>query len=187
MRSTTWAVKCAVMMVALGMSGLVGCGSEQPEMYRVAVDVSPLTSLPASCYVDGRAPNSGNRTEGVMLPGQWLLWKGIDEQRYLEPGDFSLQLGDAGEVQLNGLGLNGRVGEEMVYGSELVRVFSEQTRRQQIVVRFDELGASMKGRMELSLSCSAGTLPCPPDCSVTLPFSGRRLDVDAETLYFANN
>jgi hypothetical protein len=156
-------------------------------MYRVAIDVQPLAQLPASCYRPGNAPSTGNRNDGVVLPTQWLLWKGLEEARYLEPGSFGVQLGDAGEVQLDGLGLEGRVGEERVYGSELVRVFAEQTVTQQITVTFTELGAAAQGTMELSLRCTAGTLPCPPDCSVSLPFSGRRLDVDAETLYFASN
>jgi hypothetical protein len=182
MRSSTW-----VVMVGLALTGLLGCGSEQPELYRVAVDVKPLVALPGSCYQTGNAPPSGNRNDGVVLPIQWMLWTGLDEHRYLEPGSFSVRLGDAGEVGLNGLGLEGRVGDESVFGSELVRVFPEQTITQQVTITFTELGATAQGTMELSLRCTPGSVPCPPDCSVSLPFNARRLDVDAEALYFAGN
>jgi hypothetical protein len=184
MRSSTW-----VVMAGLAVAGLLGCGSEQPELYRIALDVDPLATLPGTCYRDGNTPPSGNRNDGIMLPTQWILWKGFDGARYLEPGNLSVQLGDAGQAELNGLGLEGRVGEDKVFGSELVRNFGDATLTQRIVITFAELGAEAKGTMELSLACTSipGSLPCPPNCSATLPFSGRRLDVDADALYLVGN
>ena len=89
MRSIKW----AVAVVAVG--SLLGCDNSQPSIYRVAMDRLTVQTIPTTCYRrDAAAHHAPPRQDDE--PGrqkQWVVWKGLDETVYLEPGAINYALG----------------------------------------------------------------------------------------------
>jgi hypothetical protein len=171
LRSTLWAV-AAVMA-----GGMMGCG-EQPRYYRVSIDTSPLSNLPASCYRSGTVPTPNDRTSNVVDVGQWIIWEGVDDRKYLQVGDIDYELGDA-DVRIT-------EGDAIVSSEDddkttfvVERTQTDPARTSRATYTFDKLGATIEGALGLSYTCT-GSTSCAPGCDATLRFVGRQLDVDPE-------
>ena len=166
-RSTLWAV-AAVMA-----GGLLGCG-EQPRYYRVAIDASPLDNLPSTCYRSGTPPTE--KTTNVVDVGQWVIWDGTNDQKYLQVGDIDYALGDARVRITTGDAIVSTAGEKGKTTFATERTQADPTRSSKATYVFDKLGGTVEGTLSLSYSCSGSG--CDPNCDASLHFVGRQLDVN---------
>ncbi len=168
MRSTLWTV-AAVMG-----GGLLGCGG-QPKYYRVAIDSSRLADVPSSCYRSGSVPEADDKTNNVVDVGQWIIWDGVDGQKYLQVGDINYALGDAPVNITAGDAIVNTEAGKLTFTIERVRTNPSSTAR--ATYTFDNLGDTAKGTLALSYVCS-GSTACAPNCEASVPFVGRRLEID---------
>jgi hypothetical protein len=168
LRSTLYGVAAVVM------GGLLGCGG-QPSYYRVAIDRSPLENLPDSCYSSGSAPAPTDRTTNAVDVGQWIIWDGVEDRKYLQVGNITYGLGSS-QVQINAGDAYVSTGDAKKTTFVIERTQTGPNRTMKATYTFDKLGETAEGTLELSHTCS-GT-GCTPDCAATLRFVGRRLDVD---------
>jgi hypothetical protein len=164
-RSMLWAVTTLVA------GSLWGCG-QQPRYYRVAIDTAPLSQLPSSCYTSGVVPPE--RTTNVVEVGQWILWDGVEERKYLQVGDIDYELGDAYRLRISDGDALVSTGEEDKLTFTTERFLFNPTRTFRAIYTFDELGESPEGTLSLSSQCT-GTGCNQPNCEATLTFVGRRL------------
>ncbi len=167
MRSTLW------VLGAVMVGGMMGCG-QQPRYYRVAIDTSPLNNLTPSCYSDNTVPTD-DRTANVVDVGQWIIWDGVEDRKYLQVGDVDYELGDAQVRIIAGDAIVSSEADKPTFTAERTQTGPNRTSR--ATYTFDKLGETVEGTLALSFSCSAPT-GCPPNCEASLPFVGRRLDVD---------
>jgi hypothetical protein len=167
MRSMLWAV-AAVMA-----GGLVGCG-EQPRYYRVAIERAPLNNLPTSCYRSGTVPTD-DKTNNAVDVGQWIIWDGVEGQKYLQVGDIDYRLGDARVFIGEGDAIVSTEADEPTFIIERTQTNPNRTSR--ATYTFEKLGDTLEGTLALSYACSGGT-GCDPNCDASLRVVGRRLDVD---------
>jgi hypothetical protein len=166
LRSTLYVVTAVVA------GGLLGCG-EQPKYYRVAIDRSPLDTVPDACYTSGAAPS--DRTTNVVDVGQWIIWDGVEDRKYLQVGNINYQLGSS-QVLIQGDAIVS-TGDDKKPTFTVERTQNNPNRTSRATYTFEELGDTVEGTLALSFSCN-GT-GCTPGCDATLSFSGRRLDVDS--------
>jgi hypothetical protein len=168
MRSTLYAV--AAVMVG----GMMGCG-EQPRYYRVSIDRSPLGLLPGSCYSSGSPPAVTDRTTNIVDVGQWIIWDGVEGQKYLQVGTIDYRLGDS-RVQLSeGDAIVSTEADEPTFTIERTQTNPNRTSR--ATYTFEKLGETAEGTIALSYECG-GPTGCDPTCNASLRFVGRRLDID---------
>ncbi|WP_257457477.1 hypothetical protein [Archangium lipolyticum] len=167
---------CVAMAVAAG--GLLGCG-EQPKYYRVAIDRSPLDEVSGACYSSGEGPS--DRTTNVVDVGQWIIWDGVDDRKYLQVGNINYQLGSS-QVLIQGDALVS-TGDAKKPTFTAERTQANPSRTSRATYTFDKLGETVEGTLALSFSCTGPG--CTPGCDATLRFEGRRLDVDP-TLQVSN-
>ena len=169
MRSTLYAV--AAVMVG----GMMGCG-EQPRYYRVSIDRAPLANLPTSCYRSGTVPTD-DRTTSVVDVGQWIIWDGVEDRKYLQVGDIDYVLGDAQVRITAGDAIVSSEADKPTFTAERTQTGPNRTSR--ATYTFEKLGDTVEGTLALSYACS-GTTGCDPNCDASLRFVGRRLAVDPE-------
>ncbi len=168
LRSTLCAVSAVLAM------GLMGCG-EQPQYYRVSIDRSPLGNVPSSCYSSGTAPSPNDRTTNIVDVAQWVIWDGVDGQKYLQVGDINYALGDA-RVDIDvGDAIVSTEGDKPTFTVE--RMQTGPNRVSRATFTFDKLGDTLQGKLALSYECT-GTTTCPPACNTSLDFVGRRLTAE---------
>ena len=168
MRSTLYAV--AAVMVG----GLMGCG-EQPRYYRVSIDRAPLGNLPGTCYSSGTPPTNDDRTNNVVDVGQWILWDGVEDRKYLQVGDIDYRLGDARVQLTEGDAIVSAEADKPTFTIERTQTGPNRTSR--ATYTFDKVGDTLEGSLALSYTCSGGT-GCAPNCEASLRFVGRRVNVD---------
>jgi hypothetical protein len=178
----------SMLCVAVAVGGLMGCGQEQ-KYYRVAVDLSPLRNLPASCYNSGTTPAPTTIT--TQDTQQWILWDGVEDRKYLEVGGVNYTLGSA-SVSISGDALvSTGEGDKTTFVAE--RTLVDPNRTQRATYTFDNEGGLfagdvIEGSISLVSTCAAsGTNTCnqPANCEATLRFSGRR--IDAEPMLLVNS
>lgn len=167
MRSTL----CAVAAVMVG--GLMGCG-EQPKYYRVSIDRSPLNNLPTSCYRSGTVPTD-DRTNNVVDVAQWVIWDGVENQKYLQVGNVDFRLGDARVNIPDGDAIVSTEAKAPTFTIERTQTGPNRTSR--ATYTFDKLGETAEGTISLSYACS-GSTGCDPNCDASLRFVGRRLSAE---------
>lgn len=168
MRSTLYAV--AAVMVG----GLMGCG-QQPQYYRVSIDRAPLANLPASCYSSGTVPTD-DRTVNAVDVGQWVIWDGVEDRKYLQVGDIDYRLGDARVQLTEGDAILSTEADKPTFTLERTQTGPNRTTR--ATYTFDKLGETAEGSVALSYACSGGT-GCAPNCDASLRFVGRRVNADS--------
>jgi len=169
LRSTLCAV--AAMMTV----GMMGCG-EQPKYYRVSIDRSPLSSMPGSCYSSGTAPTPNDRTTNTVDVEQWVLWDGVEDQKYLAVGDVTYALGDA-LVDIDvGDAIVSTKADKPTFTAERTRTGPNRVSR--ATYTLDKVGETLQGTIALSYECTGSTGCAVANCSASLNFVGRRLTAE---------
>ena len=78
MRSLKWAV------AVVAASSLLGCGGDQPSIYRVAIQRLTAENTPSSCYRTGQAPTViADKATNLVDQQQWVIWNGVEDAIYL--------------------------------------------------------------------------------------------------------
>ncbi len=174
------AVKIAVVFAAL--VGAVGCNTGQPRTYRIAIDASPLGSLPPSCYRNNTV--STLRTIGTNLRAetQWVVWDGVENKQYLDIGNFSVTMGDAERVDVGDM----IEGQDRVFSGQLVEQKLPDpnsqytyTKTLSLTISFEDMSATAKGTIDANsqYTCtSCVNNDNKVNCAVKLNFVGRRVD-----------
>jgi hypothetical protein len=167
MRSILWTV--------VGATSLLGCGL-QPQHYRVAIDESPLQELPSTCYRTGEVP--ADRTNNVVDVQQWSVWEGVEDRKYLQVGNLNYRLGDAYNISINGDAvISQEKADKPTFVAERVDVELDRTITTRATYTLDSQGETLEGTLALSSSCEGANCDRPA-CEATVPFVGRRLDVE---------
>ena len=175
MHLTKWTIALAVASLAT-----LPCGGGQPRYYRVSINRAPLENLPASCYAGGVVPTNTDKSTNVVDLQQWSVWDGTDGKLFLVVGDLSsFTLGNAERVRINGEAIEGGP----TSFTEVREVVNPQrTTKTTATVSFTELSGTAKGTLTLNseTTCTnCGT----PTCGVSLPFAGRKLEVNPLMVY----
>ncbi|HYO65831.1 MAG TPA: hypothetical protein VEU33_07100 [Archangium sp.] len=178
-------MKLRSMLCAVGAVmtvGMMGCG-EQPQYYRVSIDRSPLGRMPSSCYGSGTAPTPNDRTPNPVDVAQWVLWDGVEGQKYLEVNNIDYDLGDVRVDIEEGDAIVSTEADKPTFTVERMQTGPNRTSR--ATYTLDKVGETLEGTLALSYECT-GTTGCPvANCSASLPFVGRR--VSAESMIVVNN
>lgn len=175
MNVARFALAAAVTLV------FTACG-EDGKYYRLAIDATPLNSLPASCFADGQVPDPGQSTENLYRQGTVLAWDGADGAQYLDIGDFgSFDMGDAPTVRIVGL----IKGSKNTFTAARIDENGTEVRRQDLTFNFTDMGATAKGTItaKSTVTCTGCGIP---SCEASLPFQGRRFDPDELTITGVN-
>lgn len=177
------------MLAAVVAAGAIGCNSGQPRIYRIAIDPSPLTSLPPSCY-QGNAVST-LRTIGTNLRSevQWVVWDGTEGKQYLDLGAFAVKLGDADTVTVGSM----IEGQDRVFSGQLVEQKLPDpnsqytyTKTLSLVVTWDDMGAAPRGTIDASsmYTCtSCNNNDNKVNCAAKFNFVGRRIDTAQNSEY----
>ncbi len=189
------------LAVAAATVALFGCNTGQPRINGVAVDVSPLFALPATCFSNNEIVGGSQRATVTNWRSEtdWVIWDGVnaagETKQYLDLGEGqTFQLGDADPVTVIGV-IEGA--DNVFMGNQQVTRLPDannnnysNVRTKTITVTFEEQGTSPKGTIDLvsnytCTNCAPGELEQPGNktCSARLNFVGRRIDVDQQTSY----
>jgi hypothetical protein len=156
------------------LSVLAGCGGEGLRRYRVAVDPSPLSALPASCFQGGVLPPQRVVDRNLYQDFVWTVWEAGRDRVFLEleSPEGGWRLGDAPAVALDGALLGDGetfAAERVVVGpggqeleSTALRVVFEQAR-----------GPVSLGVLELKSRCATCAEGRPLSCEARLAFTAR--------------
>jgi hypothetical protein len=169
------------------------CNNGQPRLYKVAVDMSPLSPVTDStCYFDNTAPNVAVTTTDLRTEQQWVVWDANDSDgkplEYLDPGEQKARMGNSPSIDFHDTietttqgTFTGTVRSTQAFGMEYT-----ETRQGTLTVAFSDQGASPTGTLTFrsEYDCTSGMQACPADnpssdyhsCSVTLNFTARRID-----------
>lgn len=176
-----------LLAIILALLGLSACGGDnQPHIYRIAINKTPLQALPQTCF-NRSPPNVTPDTDlatSFFAEQQWTIWKGDADKRYLALGDMSeFKLGDADRVQLSG-----DIIEEGPQGFSTQRTLVDsngsRTRVYTATAVFAKEGDVAQGTLFLKSTCNICTVV---SCEVTLDFNGRRLEAYPEVTYSAGS
>lgn len=187
------------LAVAAAAVALFGCNTGQPRIYRVAVDESPLRTLPPACFSNNEIVG-GTERETVTNwreETEWVIWDGVnsagDTKQFLDLGEGqSFPLGDAQPVTVVGV-IEGA--DNVFVGTQTVSLLPDannysNVRTKTITVTFEEQGAAPKGTIDLvsnytCTNCAMGETEQKgnKNCSTRLNFVGRRIDVSQQTFY----
>lgn len=146
--------------------------------YRVAIDLSPLQSLPAGCWQNGDVPPS-TTTSTMKRESLWSIWDVAGGKSFLDMGAANFQLGDADPVVVSGL----IEGQNLAFsGSTLQRskldagAAIDESAEQSIVVTFSDRTDTPTGSLALSSTYSSNPPVAgrPSSCSASLPFVAKR-------------
>ncbi|WP_407740145.1 hypothetical protein [Hyalangium sp.] len=178
-------MKWAVAVVAA--SSLVGCfNNSQPSIYRVAV--TP-TVAPSSCYKT--APTgTPDTTTNLVDEKQWVIWEGIDDKFYLEPGTINYQMGEAQRINITTDAIEGGK-QDKQYVFTTVRTQTAGTNEvytTSATYTFDELGKTLQGTLTLHSSCAGSNCSTTSQttCDISTTFSGRQISGD-QNIQFGSN
>ncbi len=181
------AVKFAI--AAAMVAGLVGCNTGQPRIYRIAIDNSPLTSLPPSCYQNNTVSTLRSIGTNLRSETQWTVWDGVENKQYLDVGSLSIKLGQADSVTVGSM----IEGADKVFSGQLVEQKLPDpnsqytyTKTLSLIVSFDDMGAAPKGTIEVSsqYTCtSCNNNDNKVNCAAQLAFTGRRVDASNTAIY----
>lgn len=179
MRSIKWAV------AAVALSGLTGCFNSDPDLYRVALSQAPVP-LPSTCYRSGNVPANPQQPQSNLVDAtNWVLWDGVDNEKYLDAGtnNLSVSMGDAPNINLDVDTIQGAKNDDgkWVFATEATRKVSDtETRVTGLTYTFDKLGQTAEGTLSLRSSCTgsgcAGGVGI--SCEFSVRFAGRRIDGD---------
>ncbi len=179
MRSMKWAV------AVVAASSLLGCGNPQPSIYRVAVQA---VAVPSTCY---RTAPSGtpDTTTNIVDEKQWVIWEGIDNKFYLEPGNIAYSLGEAQRINITTDAIEGGKNDNKQYVFSTTRTqtaSANEVYTTSAIYTFDELGKTVTGTLALHSNCAGSNCNSIPTCDVTVNFSGREISGDRNIQYGSN-
>ncbi|MDY7225900.1 hypothetical protein [Hyalangium rubrum] len=176
-------IKLAVAVVAV--SGLLGCGGSQPSIYRVAMERVTLANT-AACFRAGQVPTTNpDETTNMVDEEQWVIWDGIDDVQYLEPGNIDYSLGQAEDISIGGEAIQGgKVEDNTVFTTTRTRRESTtEIYTTSATYTIEKLGKTLEGSLALSSACAGADCGGIPSCNVTLRFVGRKISTDNLTVY----
>lgn len=152
----------------------------QPATYKIALDQSPLETLPGSCYTSGMAPTNPPEVTGLFADREWTFWEGSDGKIYLDMGTLNVgPLGSAGNISFTGM-VQGGPREWIVERKATFNTTELETRS--FTFTFTDLGFTAEGSLLVKYlyECTG----CGrPSCEATLPFNGRKIEAQATTIY----
>jgi hypothetical protein len=185
-------IKTLVAALA-SLAVLAACNNGQPRLYKVAVDMSALSPVTDStCYFNNMAPNAAVTTTDLRTEQQWVVWDASDTDgkplQYLDPGEQRAKMGNSPSIDFHDTietttpgTFTGTIRSTQTFG-----MLYTETRQGTLAVAFSDQGASPTGSITFrsEYDCSAMSGTCPMDnpssdfhsCSVTLPFTSRRID-----------
>lgn len=179
------AVKFA-MFAALAVA-FVGCNN-QPLTYRIAIDASPLNSLPPSCYRNNYLNQDRTTTNNLREERQWVVWNGVENKQYLDIGSMAVTLGHADPIDVGDL----IEGSDKVFSGQVVTQHLPEangytnTKTTTLTVTFDDMGATAKGSIDatsLYTCTNCQNNDNKVSCQAKFNFTGRRVDTAATTYY----
>lgn len=181
MRSMKWAV------AAIAASSLLGCNNSQPSIYRVAV--APAT-VPTTCFKT--APTgTPDTTTNLVDEKQWVVWEGVDDKFYLEPGTINYTMGEAQRVNIATDAIEGGKNDNKQWvfttvhtqNASATEVYSTSA-----TYTFDELGKTLKGTLTLHSACAGSNCSTTTQttCDISLTFSGVEISGD-HNIQFGSN
>jgi hypothetical protein len=154
---------------------LVGCGGgEELRRYRVAVDPSPLSALPASCFRGGTPPSSRVEVRNLYQGLEWTVWQaGAKDRAFLEleSPEGGWWLGDAPPVMLSG----SIAGDGDSFAAERVQVTTEGQVLESTALHivFEDRDTLSKGVVELKSRCASCAGGSALSCETRLSFTAR--------------
>jgi hypothetical protein len=178
MRSIKWAV------AAMAASSLLGCEGSQPSIYRVAVD--PVAqNIPTTCYRAGQAPTTTDKTTNIVDQQQWVIWEGVEDIAYLEPGNINYVLGQAQRVVITGDAIQGsKTDGQYTFVSERTQTDSpNRSFTTSATYTIGKLGETLEGTLALHSHCTGSECGGVPTCDVSVKVVGRKIDADQISLY----
>jgi hypothetical protein len=183
MRSIKWAV------AVVAASSLMGCGNSQPSIYRVAVQRLTQESFSSSCYASGQAPTTiTDKSTNLVDQQQWVVWEGVEDAVYLEPGALNYSMGQAESVRLSADAIQGTKADgKYTFSSDRTQIDSStETHTTSASWTIDKLGSTIEGSLLLRSQCAGTGCNFTTPCEVTLTYSGIKIDADQFSLYNAN-
>lgn len=178
MRSISW----AVAVVAAG--SLLGCEGSQPAIYRVAVE--PVSQhVPTTCYRANQAPAAPDTTTNIVDQQEWVVWEGLDDTVYLEPGAINYILGQAQRVVINGDAIQGTKADgKYTFTTERTQTDSAtEVYTTSATYTIDKLGDTLEGTLALHSHCTGADCNNIPTCDVSVKFAGRKIKTDQISVY----
>jgi hypothetical protein len=170
-----------LVVAAAMVVGSCGCNSGQPRIYKIAINRTPLASLPTSCYRNNTPDNVQYTGENLREDAQWVIWDGTDKQ-YLDIGKFSVRLGDADPIDVGSM-IEGsdKVFDGTLVENELPTGGSSYSHTKTLSAKFtfEEMGAVARGSIDLSSTYSCTNCNNNDDklnCAAKLTFIGRKID-----------
>ena len=178
-----------VLFAASAAVLFLACNTGQPRIYKIAVDQSPILTLPPTCYSNNEIPGGTIRYQETNLRQdmEWVIWDGVEGKQYLDlqMGGGSFDLGDAAPITV----------AELIEGQDNVFVGTRTTSRlpdannysyvrtRTVTVTFEDQGATPKGTIDLvsnytCTNCAQGETEQPgnKNCSTRMNFVGHRVD-----------
>lgn len=179
-----------VLVSAVAAAAFLGCNGGQPRIYHVAIDKTPLLSLPQTCYSNNQIEGGSTRTTLTNWrdEAEWVIWDGTDGKQYLDMGSSTqFDLGDAESISVIGL-IEGQ--DDTFVGTRTATRLPDNSgnnysnvRTKTITVKFDNQGAAPTGTLDLvsnytCTNCADGETEFPGNktCNTRLNFSARRVD-----------
>lgn len=186
-----------LLAVAAVAMAAVGCGGNQPRIYRVALDKTKAESVQDAACFKMQAVSGNSVTEtNLRTEQQWVVWDGASPNQYLDFGQQSYKLGDAPEITFSDLvlGQSNTFTAQRVTNTQGQGIGGQfvQVRQTVITVAFNDMGAAPTGTMALqsSYACQPASacptdmqVPDPRSCKVTLDWVARHIENDRTALY----
>lgn len=178
MRSLKWAV------AVVAATSFLGCGGNQPSIYRVAVQRLTAESAPGSCYASGQAPTVTDKSTNLVDQQQWVVWEGVEDAVYLEPGALSYTMGQAERVVISADAIQGAKADgKYTFTSERTQSLTNETYTTSATYTIDKLGSTIEGSLLLHSQCTGSNCDFASACDVTLTYSGIKIDADQLSLF----
>lgn len=182
MRSLKWAV------AVVAASSLLGCGGDQPAIYRVAIQRLTAENTPSSCYRTGQAPTViADKSTNLVDQQQWVVWTGVEDAMYLEPGALNYSMGQAERVVISSDAIQGAKADgKTTFVTERTQTDSAtEVYTTTATYNIDKLGRTIEGALTLHSQCAGADCGGTPTCDITLTFAGIKIDADQLSLYTA--
>jgi hypothetical protein len=182
MRSLKWAV------AVVAATSFLGCGGNQPSIYRVAVQRLTAENTPSSCYRTGQAPTTiPDKATNLVDQQQWVVWEGVEDAMYLEPGALNYAMGQAERVVISADAIQGaKTDKTYTFASERTQTDSAtEVYTTSATYSIDKLGSTLEGSLTLHSQCAGADCAASPTCDITLTYSGIKIDADQLSLYTA--
>jgi hypothetical protein len=146
-------------------------------------------TIPSSCYRTGQAPTTiADKATNLVDQQQWVVWEGVGDAAYLEPGSLNYGMGQARRVELAADAIQGAKADgKYTFTSERTQTASAtEVYTTSATYTLDKLGSTIEGTLALHSHCTGADCNSSPTCDITLTFSGIKIDADQFSVYTAN-